>query len=186
MAQFNPAFQITMGNEGGYANNPHDAGGETYKGVAKNFWPHWEGWSIIDPIIAKKPASINQALNANAPLQTMILSFYKANFWDTESLDNIKDQQIANQLFDIAVNMGTGIASRFLQQAVNKLSPDKLKVDGQIGSLSISAANAEDAEDLYNTICQLRRGRYEAIIQSNPSQQRFANSWFSRITPYQA
>lgn len=123
MAQFNPAFQITMGNEGGYANNPNDRGGETYKGVAKNFWPNWSGWPIVDGIIATKPPSINQALNNNAQLQTLVLSFYKANFWDTESLDNINDQQVANQLFDTAVNMGTGIASKFLQQGVIHYRP---------------------------------------------------------------
>jgi len=185
MAQFNPAFQITMGNEGGYANNPNDHGGETYKGIAKNYWPNWSGWAIVDGTIATHPPSINQALNGNAQLQTQVLSFYKANFWNTESLDNITDQQVANQLFDIAVNMGTGTASKFLQQAVNTLSPNKLTVDGQIGPLSIAAANAENAEDLYNAICQLRRAKYEAIIQNNPSQQQFANSWYSRITPYQ-
>lgn len=37
MAIFNSAFKITMGNEGGYANNPDDSGGETYAGIARNF-----------------------------------------------------------------------------------------------------------------------------------------------------
>ncbi len=185
MAQFDPAYAITMRNEGGYANNPSDHGGETYKGIAINFWPNWHGWPIVHSIAATHPASLNAALAANADLQQMVQSFYKANFWDTESLDNVNDQQVANQLFDIAVNMGTGTASKFLQQAVNALSPGKLDVDGQIGPLSIAAANAADPEDLYNAICQLRRARYEAIIQANPSQQQFANSWFSRITPYQ-
>jgi len=65
------------------------------------------------------------------------------------------------------------------------LSPGKLTVDRQIGHLTIAAANAENAQDLYNAICQLRRAKYQAIINANPSQQQFANSWFSRITPYQ-
>ena len=51
MAIFNSAFQITMGNEGGYANNPADSGGETYKGIAKNYWPNWEGWTAVDQAI---------------------------------------------------------------------------------------------------------------------------------------
>lgn len=185
MAQFNPAFQITMGNEGGYANNPNDSGGETYKGIAKNYWPSWSGWPTVDSAVASNPPSINQVLNNNAQLQTLVQSFYKANFWDTESLDSINDQQIGNQLFDTAVNMGTGIAAMFLQQGVNTLSPGKLTVDRQVGPLTIAAANAENAEDLYNAICQLRRARYQNIIDANPSQAQFATSWFSRITPYQ-
>lgn len=186
MAQFNPAFQITMGNEGGYANNPNDRGGETYKGIAKKFWGDWPGWAIVDGIIATHPPSINQALNAHAQLQTQVLTFYKSNFWNTEALDYINDQQIANQIFDSAVNMGTGVASVFLQEAVNMLSSGKLLVDGQIGPKSIVAVNEADPEDLYNAICQLRRAKYDAIIKDNPSQQQFAHSWFSRITPYQA
>ncbi|OKS87328.1 hypothetical protein RG47T_2789 [Mucilaginibacter polytrichastri] len=174
-----------MGNEGGYANNPNDHSGETYKGIVKKYWPNWPGWAIVDGTIAAHPPSINQALHGNAQLQTQVQTFYKTNFWNTESLDYIDDQQIANQLFDTAVNMGTGVASLFLQEGVNMLSPGKLLVDGQIGPLSIAAANAADPEDLYNAICQLRRAKYEAIIQHNPSQQRFASSWFSRITPYQ-
>lgn len=39
MADFDKAHLEVMGNEGGYANNPVDAGGETYKGIARKFWP---------------------------------------------------------------------------------------------------------------------------------------------------
>jgi len=186
MAQFDEAYKITMRFEGGYANNPHDNGGETYKGIARNFWPNWHGWPIVHSIIATKPASLNTALAANAELQAMVLSFYKANFWDTESLDSIHDQQIGNQLFDIAVNMGTGTASKFLQQGVNKVSPTAaLVVDGQVGPHTIAAANSVSAHALHDAINDLRKAKYEAIIAHDPSQAQFRNSWFSRLTPYQ-
>ncbi|TSJ39451.1 hypothetical protein FO440_17050 [Mucilaginibacter corticis] len=184
MAQFDPAYAITMHNEGGYANNPSDHGGETYKGIAIKFWPNWHGWPIVHSIAATHPASLNTALAANADLQQMVQSFYKANFWDTESLDNVTDQQVANQLFDIATNMGTGIAARFMQEAVNTLSPGKLTVDGQIGPLSLAALNGANQQSLYNAIIQLRKARYQAIIAKDPSQQQFANSWNSRMPAY--
>jgi len=186
MAQFDPAFDITMRYEGGYANNPSDHGGETYKGIAIKFWPNWPGWPIVHGIIATHPASLNAALAANADLQQMIKSFYKANFWDTESLDNVNDQQTANQLFDIAVNMGTGRAAKFMQEAVNMLTPGQLTVDGQIGQLSIAAVNNADKQALYTAIGNLRKAKYDAIIAADPSQKQFANSWYSRITPYVA
>jgi lysozyme family protein len=186
MAQFSIAFQITMGNEGGYSDNPNDHGGETWKGIARNFWPNWPGWVIVDQIKGTNPANLNQALGANAQLQSEVLAFYKQNYWDTESLDSINDQQTGNQLFDTAVNMGTGIASRFLQQAINTLKPGAVTVDGQVGPLTIQAANALPAEQLYGAICNLRKQRYEQIIAANPSQAIFEKSWFSRITPYTA
>ncbi|MBC7912857.1 MAG: hypothetical protein H7Y07_01930, partial [Pyrinomonadaceae bacterium] len=62
MANFDLAYKITMHNEGGYANDPQDNGGETWKGVARNFCPKWAGWVIVDRIKASYPKSLNAAL----------------------------------------------------------------------------------------------------------------------------
>jgi len=184
MASFNQAYGITMRNEGGYCNNPNDRGGETWRGIARNFWPNWTGWKIVDQIKALKPANLNTALDANATLEAQVLAFYKTNFWDTEGLDGIASQQVANQLFDTAVNMGTGVASKFLQQAINSLKANAVVVDGQVGPKTVAAANALDSLALYNAVCALRKTRYEQIIANNPSQSIFEKSWFSRIKPY--
>ncbi len=184
MAQFNQAFEITMGNEGGYSNNPNDHGGETWKGIARNFWPSWAGWNIVDEIKAQKPTNLNSALSGSTELQSLVLAFYKQNFWDTESLDSLNNQQTANQLFDAAVNMGTAVAARFLQEAVNSINPNTLVVDAQVGPKTIAAANLQNPEALYNAVCTLRKQRYQQIIAANPSQAVFENSWFNRIKPY--
>jgi len=186
MANFQPAFNITMGNEGGYADSPNDSGGETWKGIARNYWPNWTGWPIVDQIKATNPANLNQALWANATLNSMVEQFYQQNFWDTVGLPNINCQQTANQLFDTAVNMGTGIACRILQQAINTLASTPIAVDGVVGPMTEQAANSLNDEALYNAICNLRKQRYQSIIAANPSQAVFRNAWFSRITPWNA
>jgi lysozyme family protein len=48
MADFKQAHSIVMNNEGGYANDPSDRGGETYKGISRNNFPNWKGWKLID------------------------------------------------------------------------------------------------------------------------------------------
>ncbi|WDF53905.1 glycoside hydrolase family 108 protein [Mucilaginibacter sp. KACC 22063] len=184
MAIFIIAFKITLGNEGGYANNPDDSGGETYMGVTRNYWPQWAGWAIVDQIMATKPQSINAALGGNSQLQADVQAFYKQNFWDVLSLDNLNGQQLGNQLFDTAVNMGTGIAGRFLQQGINNIATNKITVDGMVGPITIAAANAIPEEQLYNQVIALRRQRYLNIIAANPSQFQFQNAWLSRLTPY--
>jgi lysozyme family protein len=184
MANFQPAFNITMGNEGGYANNPHDSGGETWRGIARNYWPKWPGWPIVDRVKAANPANFSQALFANSQLNVMVMQFYQQNFWNPVGLPGINCQQTANQLFDIAVNMGTALASKILQQAVNTVAPGTLTVDGLIGPLTVKAANNQPDEALYNAICALRKQHYESIIAANPSQAVFEHSWFSRITPW--
>ena len=77
MANFKEAFEKTMGHEGGYGNDPDDAGGETYKGIARVYNPGWSGWAVID---AAKTASIGNfpaSLDQNATLQASVQSFYK-------------------------------------------------------------------------------------------------------------
>jgi len=58
MADFDKYYPILLKAEGGYASAEfaakyNDKGGETYKGIARNFNPAWEGWAIIDAYKAK-------------------------------------------------------------------------------------------------------------------------------------
>jgi lysozyme family protein len=184
MADFNQAYKITMANEGGYCNVPQDHGGETWRGIARNYWPNWPGWQIVDKIKSGHPASLNAALAADGPLESLVLSFYKANYWDCLSLDSLTCQQIANQLFDAAVNMGTVTAAKFLQNAINTFAGNSIVIDGKVGIRTIEAANALDAQSLYNKINDLRKERYGQIIAADPSQDKFKNSWLSRIKPF--
>ncbi|WP_276134059.1 glycoside hydrolase family 108 protein [Polluticoccus soli] len=184
MANFQQAYAITMHNEGGYANNKNDSGGETWRGVARNYWAKWPGWAIVDKIKASKPANLNDALAADAALKTLVDKFYEENFWNAIGLPAMNCQQTANQLFDIAVNMGTGTAAKLLQQAINALKPGAVKVDSSAGPSTIEAANGQPDEALYNALAAQRRQRYESIIAANPSQAAFRNSWMSRITPW--
>ena len=178
MATFSISFNLTMGAEGGYANNPADSGGQTYKGVARNYNPNWGGWAIVDSILATNPPNINAALGANAQLQTDIQSFYMTNYWDVNSTGSINDQQIANQVFDTSVNMGAGRGAQFLQQAAG------VTVDRIIGPQTLATVNAANPETLYNAFIALRKQFYQNIIANNPSQAQFQNSWFSRLWPY--
>jgi lysozyme family protein len=178
MANFSISFNLTMGAEGGYANNPADSGGQTYKGVARNYNPKWSGWAIVDSILATKPANINAALGANAQLQADIQQFYLINYWNANSTGSINDQQIANQVFDTSVNMGVGRSAEFLQQAAG------VTVDRVIGPHTLAAVNAANPQTLYNKFIALRKQYYQNIIANNPSQAQFKNSWFSRLWPY--
>lgn len=180
MADFKEAYRITMQHEGGYANDPLDRGGETWRGITRTFWPKWRGWIIIDDIKLAKPVDLNQALADHDELHALVLQFYKNNYWDVIKLDSIKSQQIANQLFDIAVNMGVGRASKFLQSAIYPA----VLVDSIIGPVTLAGANAMDPRVLYDAINTLRAEKYNQIIAANPSQARFKNSWFSRIKPF--
>lgn len=184
MAIFTQALSISLGIEGGYCNNPKDSGGETYAGISRRNWPEWKGWPIVQQIIATHPSNLNIALKSNTLLQQEVQQFYKANFWDALNLDYINCQQIANQLFDAGINQGMGTAGRLLQQAINAITPNTVVVDGSAGPKTIEAANAANAEALYNHIIALRREYYLNIIARDPSLAVFEHSWLSRLTPF--
>ena len=80
MADFQPAFEKMIRNEGGYKlhNIASDRGGQTYAGIARNSHPNWPGWRFIDA----------NDLD-NAELTQRVREFYKAQFWDKISGDGI-------------------------------------------------------------------------------------------------
>lgn len=185
MAKFEIAESITGRNEGGYANNPSDTGGETFAGIARNHWPKWEGWRRIDAI-KNKSGGMAKVINAFAKedksLQLSISSFYKLNFWDAMKLDFVNNQQLANSVYDFGVNSGTGRSAKFLQQAVNNVCGVGLVVDGQIGNKTIAEVNKHDAESIYNVFNKLREEFYRSIAKG--SQAQFLKSWLIRLKPY--
>lgn len=186
MADFKTAYKITMAHEGGYANNPADTGGETWKGIARKRHPDWPGWSTIDQYKAKPDFPANLA---DAPgLQQGVELFYKIKFWDYLKLDQIGNQKIANELFDTSVNMGQGVAALFIQRALNvsnrngKDYPD-IEVDGNVGSKTVNAVNNHPRPDqLLKLLNTLQGAKYIAICEANPSQEIFMNSWLSRVS----
>lgn len=104
MADFIKAFENTMHAEGGYVNDPDDPGGETYKGVARKRNSKWEGWIDID--LLKQKQNFPKNLDQDESLQIKIRDFYEVNYWDKIQGDNIADQDVAESIFDFAVNAG--------------------------------------------------------------------------------
>jgi lysozyme family protein len=184
MADFKTAYKITMAHEGAYANNKHDTGGETWKGIARKKHPDWPGWTLVDKA---KQGDFPANLNSIAGLQDLVEQFYKVKFWDHLKLDQVNNQKIANELFDTAVNMGQGIAALFLQRSLNVSNRNgkdyaELQVDGDIGPVTINTLNNHPRqEQVLKLLNTLQGAKYIGICEANPSQEIFLNSWLSRV-----
>lgn len=185
MADFNLSYTLTMGNEGGYANNPNDRGGETWKGIARKMHPEWGGWNIVDH--QKSMPGFPQNLRSVSALESFVRAFYKEQFWNKLSLDSVNEQSIANELFDTAVNCGPGVAATFLQRALNVTNRNgkdyaDLVVDGAIGKKSVEALNTHPRpKQIFKVLNILQGEKYIGICEANPSQEIFMTSWLSRV-----
>lgn len=119
-ALFDYAFDVVIGHEGTYVNNPRDPGGETKYGITKRSYP---------------------ALDIKNLTLPQAKAIYKRDFWDKVRGDELP-YPIALVAFDGAVNAGLRASSRWLQAAL------KVTVDGTIGPKTIAAAKSADADDV--------------------------------------
>jgi lysozyme family protein len=163
MADFNPAFEKMIHDEGGFqlTNIPGDRGGMTYAGIARKPNPDWAGWQHID----------RKDFGSATPL---VREFYKANFWDRIRGDEIKDQAVAETIFNFAVNTGIGVATK-LAQVIVGVAPD-----GAIGAKTVERLNICTAEKFVPSYALAKIGRYAAICNKDRTQSKFLLGWINR------
>lgn len=198
MSHFSTAYERTLGHEGGYSNDTRDAGGETYKGIARVYNPKWAGWAVIDSIKLENPASFKTKLDSHAALQDAVKAFYLVNFANPLKLSSF-DIEIACELFDTAVNQGLITAGKYLQSALNLLNQNgslykDIDTDGKIGSDTIEAYEAymqtqrlpgrsaeRNVRALLKVLNGLQLERYMEICRANPSQEVWLYGWLNRV-----
>jgi lysozyme family protein len=192
MADFALAFQLTLEHEGGYVFDQDDAGGETYKGVARRYHPGWGGWAIIDQIKQQTHSTrqLNEQLRVNEDLQLQIHAFYKQYYWDRFQGDNIPVQELAEELFDTGVNMGVHSAVRFFQEGLNLLNRDQqsyqdILEDGKSGPNTLRALHSYLAKDppehLLKIMNVLQGMHYIDYMRKSPTQEKYARGWLKRV-----
>lgn len=151
--------------EGGY--KPHevskDTGGFTFAGIARNYWPNWEGWPFVDAGEYETPR-----------VKRLVFEFYGANFWRPLGADGIESFVVASTIFDFGVNAGTGTSAKLAQEAVGATP------DGKIGPKTLAAINDVN-EDIFLLRFALHKvDRYADIIRRNQSQAKFLRGWINR------
>ena len=162
---FLKAFTEIIGIEGGYVDNPNDRGGKTKYGISKRAYPN----------VDIKNLTLNKAKE-----------IYNRDYWIATKLEHIDCYDIQLELFDTAVNMGVYKAQTILQEALNLLNRNErnfkdLKVDGQIGKVTISAYNQVDKKILLKVLNGLQFMNYVRIVEKDKSQEVFMNGWMRRV-----
>ena len=153
MSDFDKAFELLIGNEGGYVNNQKDPGGETNWGITKTV------------AVANGYAGDMRTM----PKETA-KGIYKKMYWDRLQCDQLPFV-VAFQLFDAGVNHGNSQAVKFLQRALSVVD------DGVIGAKTIAATNSLD--DLQ--IVMLFNAERIEFYSSLKTFSTFGKGWVRRV-----
>lgn len=178
MANCEKALEVVLKHEGGYVNNPSDAGGATNYGVSLRFLlEHLE----LGDFDHDGDVDIEDIKNMK---KTDAIKVYQSQWWDKFKYGSIVDQTIATKICDLSVNMGAKRAHILTQTALNKTFGLKLTCDGVLGPATIGVINnctdGDQEQLLLTAICNEAWGFYQRIIAKNPSQVVFAKGWKNR------
>ncbi|MBZ5490710.1 MAG: hypothetical protein LAO76_07245 [Acidobacteriia bacterium] len=166
MADFKTAFLFTLQHEDSTRSGKVtvDAGGRTRFGIAEKFHPDLPEEFFTGP-----------AEDALAEAEKI----EEREYWDTMCLAQVENQNVANKLFDIGVNMGVRQATVYAQRAVNSQGR-QLTEDGKMGPRTLAAINAMDPQTSYGLLCQFSIWHYRHIATNNPAQSMNLAGWLKR------
>lgn len=150
---FDQAFDLLIGNEGGYSFNAADPGGETMWGVTAR--------------IARASGYVGEM--RDLPRETA-KAIYRAKYWTPLQADQMPDA-LKFHLFDAAVNSGVQQAIKWLQRSMD------VGDDGILGPLTLAAALRANGQRLATRFTAERLD----FMTSLPTWGNFGKGWARRI-----
>ncbi len=176
MAEFRPAFEFVLLHEDASRSGKvtEDAGGRTRFGIAEKFHPE-----LPDEFFT---GSADEALAQAEQIE-------EREYWEPLRVGEVQSQEVANKLFDMAVNMGVRQAAVYAQRAANYLISirnqagagiGRIAEDGEIGEKTLAAINALDPQQFHQALRQMSEAHYRHIAAVNPAQAVNLEGWLRR------
>ena len=152
--------------EGGYVNNPHDAGGPTRYGVTLATLIAWRGGTMCS-------ASDVESLTEQEARQILTSVYVFAPHFYA-----IRDDALRALVVDCAVNHGVSKAVVLLQRAL------AVTADGVMGAKTFGALDTSDPVKVYYRLCAARMRLYVNIVLADSTQSAFLLGWTNRCMSF--
>lgn len=161
---FETSLRYVLAHEGGYVNDPDDAGGATNRGITQKTY---------DGHRRRKGLPI-RAVRGITPAE--VAEIYRDQYWVPIRGDQLPSG-VDYAVFDYGVNSGVSRAIKHLQEVLG------VKVDGVIGELTLAAIEEREPVELIEAYVE-RRMRFLRGIKSSSGQggwKKFGKGWTRRV-----
>lgn len=146
--------------EGGWANDPDDAGGCTMAGITIGTYRKYYGSNkTCDDLRFITPKEW--------------LHIFKKGYWDKMKADQIENQSIAQLCVDMCWGSGPITSIKKIQSTLG------LKADGIVGPKTLAALNG-DPEKVFYTLWNMRKAWLEKIALKG-NNKKFLRGWLNRL-----
>jgi lysozyme family protein len=168
-ADFYAVMPLIFRDEGGYSDDPNDAGNWTGGAV-------WRG-ALLGTNFGISAAAY-PSLDIKNLTQTEAQGIYYSDYWDKFHFDYLPSPFNA-KAFDIGINCGPQTSIKILQQALQCLGYSVV-TDGIIGPNTEAAVKHANESILWETYVAYIENHYEDIVHANPKDQQYLQGWLAR------
>ncbi len=166
MTAFDLALKFTLPQEGGFGDNPNDAGGATNHGITQ----------ATDDRYRNSRGELNQSVELLTSVEEA--DIYSQMYWMPAHCSELPTK-LAICHFDWAVNHGVHGAICTLQEAVD------VPTDGVFGPITRTAVGALTQDVILTSYLALRRNWYKQYASAHSTQREFLEGWLSRVKSLQ-
>lgn len=138
-----------------------DAGGKTRFGVAERFHPELSACLFYGSMGQIQALQIAKGI-------------YDISYCQPLCIAEISNQDVANKLLSLGVNLGVTQAAKMLQDAVRVVG------DGRIGPLTMDALDHAEPLDVLSALRAEAESHYMQLVAADPSKQEYLNGWLRR------
>lgn len=147
--------------EGGWANDPDDAGGCTMMGITIVAYQKYFG----------RDKTCSDLRNITNDEWTYI---FTKGYWDRMKADYIASQAVAEICVQMCWGSGPATAIKKIQKLLG------CKQDGIVGPITLRLLNSEDEITMFNKLYDMRKAWLEAIAKKG-NNKKFLRGWLNRL-----
>lgn len=175
MSDFEQAVNYVLKNEKGISNHVNDKGGYTNFGISLRFL------KSISPVNLRYYGIFEEPNEQTIHDLTIdkVKKIYHNEFWVNAPFDRIGHQEIANYIFDMAVNLGVAPAIKCIQRAVwSVMRKCSLIDDGIMGEKTLAAIGV--CGFMLLPAMRSERAGYYRLVAKELDDRTFLEGWLSR------